>query len=177
MKKSKQDHFLTLYQPVHAKFERFCRARVYGNMDYEDLMHETLLVAFQKIDTLKSEKAFFSFLVGISVRILSNHHKKRKEDLTGQPEQFDAVDANADTERDAEVFLLHKALSMLPETQREAIVLFEISGFPIKEIALMQDASESAVKQRLKRGREELTRILTFESDFKNKEVKNGTHE
>ncbi len=175
MKGKQQEKFLTLYEPIHDRFERFCRARVFGNMEYQDLMNDTLLLAFQKLDTLKSEKAFLSFLIGISVRILANHHKKKKEDSIAEPTNFDLQDANANTERDAEVYMLYKALALLPEEQRECLILFEISGFSIKEIMEMQDASESAIKQRLKRGRTKLIEILTFESDYKTEEVQNGT--
>ncbi len=170
-----QQKFLKLYEPVHDRFERFCRARVFGNMEYQDLMNDTLLIAFQKMETLKSEKAFLSFLIGISVRILANHHKKKKEEAYPQHQNFDVLDVNAETEREAEVYLLHRALAMLPEVQRECIILFEISGFPIKEIVVIQGVSESAVKQRLKRGREKLTEILTFDSSNKLEEVRNGT--
>jgi len=68
---------------------------------------------------------------------------------------------------------LHQALSKLPEVQKEAIILYEISGFSIKEIATIQDASEPAVKQRLKRGREKLVEILNYEAITK-KEETNG---
>ena len=139
------------------------------------MTNDTLLVAFQKLDTLKSEKSFLSFIIGISVRILANNHKKKKEESYPQQPSFDVLDVNAETEREAEVFMLHKALAMLPEEQRECIILFEISGFPIKEIMLIQKVSESAVKQRLKRGRDKLTEILTFDSTNKIEEVKNGT--
>ena len=71
--------------------------------------------------------------------------------------------------------MLHKALAILPENQKECIILFEISGFSIKEIMAIQNVSESAVKQRLKRGRAKLVEILTFESDYKKMEVQNGT--
>ena len=176
MRESKQQqNFLKLYEPVHDRFERFCRARVFGKMEYHDLMNDTLLIAFQKMDTLKSEKAFLSFLIGISVRVLANHHKKKKEDSIAEPTNFDLQDVNADTERDAEVYMLHKALAILPENQKECIILFEISGFSIKEIMAIQNVSESAVKQRLKRGRAKLVEILTFESDYKKMEVQNGT--
>jgi len=169
-----QQKFLALYEPVHDSFERFCRARVFGNMEYQDLMNDTLLIAFEKLDTLKSSTAFLSFIIGISVRVLSNNHKKKKEEEYPQQESFDVLDVNAETERDAEVYLLHKALAILPEEQRECIILFEISGFSIKEIMEIQNASESAIKQRLKRGRAKLMEILTFESNYK-KEASNGT--
>lgn len=175
MKESKkQTHFLKLYEPIHDKFERFCRARVYGSMEYKDLMNESLLIAFEKLDSLKSEKAFLSFLIGISIRVLANYNKKKKEDSIVKTEQLNFIDGNAKTEKDAEIYLLHQALNELPETQKEALILFEISGFSIKEVAKIQDASESAIKQRLKRGREKLTEILTFESLPKTKEVNHG---
>jgi RNA polymerase sigma-70 factor (ECF subfamily) len=59
-----------------------------------------------------------------------------------------------------DIHFLYLALQQLPEEQRECIILFEISGFSIKEIAQTQQAGESAVKQRLKRGREKLIEIL-----------------
>jgi len=172
MKDSKQEKFLELYKPIHDRFERFCRARVYGEMEFKDLINETLLVAYEKFETLKSEKAFLSFLFSISVRILANSHRKKKTDSLSSSEKLNShLDANANTERDAEVYYLHKALSLLKSDQREALILFEISGFSIKEVAKIQEASESAVKQRLKRGREKLTEILTFESVYKTGEV------
>ena len=175
MAQTKQEKFLQLYEPNHDRFERFCRARVYGNMDYRDLMHDTLLVAFEKFETLKSETAFLSFLFGISVRILANNNKKKKEEsLKKEAKSLTISDQHANTAIDAEVHCLHQALAQLNEDQRESIILFEISGFSIKEIAEIQNASESAVKQRLKRGREKLTEILTFESSFKTGEVHNG---
>jgi RNA polymerase sigma-70 factor (ECF subfamily) len=42
--------------------------------------------------------------------------------------------------------------------QREAVVLFEVDGYSIEEIAAMQRVSVSAVKSRLVRGRERLRR-------------------
>lgn len=170
----KQTHFLKLYEPIHNSFERFCRARVYGSMEYRDLMNESLLIAFEKLDSLKSEKAFLSFLIGISIRVLANYNKKKKEDSITKTEQLNLIDNNTKTDKDAEIYMLHKALNELPETQKEALILFEISGFSIKEVAKIQEASESAIKQRLKRGREKLTEILTFES-LPKKEVNHGT--
>ena len=160
MPNNKQEKFLKLYEPIHDRFERFCRARVYGNMDYQDLMNDTLLVAFEKFETLKSEKAFLSFLFGISVRLLANNNKKKKEGELTQNESFiHLTDFSANTALDTEVHFLHQALAQLNEEQRESLI---------------QNASESAVKQRLKRGREKLVEILTFESSYKTGEVQHG---
>lgn len=172
-KKEQQLKFLTLYEPVHDRFERYCRARVYGRLEYQDLMNDTLLIAFQKMDTLKSEKAFLSFIIGISVRVLANHNRKKKEELvavSSNDEINDFVDVNANTDHDAEVYLLYKAIDLLPVEQKDCILLFEITGFSIKEIMVIQKCSESVVKQRLRRARIKLKEVLNLEPTLSIKE-------
>jgi len=52
-----------------------------------------------------------------------------------------------------------RALANLDAEQREAVVLHEIEGFSVEEIAEMQGVTSSAVKSRLARGREKLRRF------------------
>jgi RNA polymerase sigma factor (sigma-70 family) len=173
--KEKQEAFLALYEPIHNRFERFCRARVFGDMDFRDLMNDTLLVAFEKFDTLRSDGAFLSFLFSISVRILGNYHQKKRENRFEQEDHIlEILDKSTNPQVAADVHYLHSALAQLSEDQRECIILFEISGFSIKEIVEIQGASASAVKQRLKRGREKLMEILTYESSLKTGEIYHG---
>lgn len=157
MSTQKQKEFLKLYKPIHHNFERFCRARAYGEMEYRDLINDTLLVAYQKFNMLDSEKAFLSFLFSISIRILANNRKKNHE-VTGLEGREKVSDEN--NESKADIYLLYEALSKLPIDQKECIILFEISGFSIKEIAALSEASESAIKKRLTRGREGLKQLL-----------------
>lgn len=158
---------MNLYRPVHASFERFCKARVYGRMDFKDLMQETIIVAFEKFETLNNPSAFKSFLIGTSIKILANDSRKIKESnwnhdkIINQTFSIGASDA-------LEIEDLYKALNNLPELQKEAIILFEINGFSIKEIAEIQESGESAVKQRLARGRTTLAELLMDEPKLVN---------
>lgn len=170
--KSKQKRFLELYEPIHDRFERFCRARVYGDMEFRDLMNDSLVIAFEKFDQLKSKDAFLSFLIGTSIRILGSKNQKiREQRMTESMELNRVQDLNSNTESATEIHFLHQSLAQLSDDQRECIILFELSGFSIKEISVLQNASESAVKQRLKRGRDKLIEIMNFESTLKTGEV------
>ena len=151
-----------MYEPVHSRFERFCKARVFGEMDFKDLMQESVLVAFEKFEAMKNKDAFLYFLFGTSIRILSNAKRKMKEDKWNDSFENRDIDQNK-AEKQLEIVDLYKALAKLPEFQREAIILYEISGFSVKEIAEIQNAGESAVKQRLARGRQELSELLKDE--------------
>ena len=160
--------FLQLYEPVHYRFEKFCRARAFGDMPFEDLMNETLLIAYKKLNQLQHEKAFLSFLIGISTRLLANARRKKKAQtveeysmLTNFPDPQNYI------EKQFEIELLYQSLAKLPEQQREAIILFEITGFSIKEIMKIQNSGASAVKQRLARGRKSLAHIVKNQMEYK----------
>lgn len=173
--KEKQEEFLKHYEPVHERFERFCRARVFGDLDFRDVMNDTLLIAYQKFDELQAKEAFASFLFGICVRVLGNKYQKKREQRLPENHSFHQLkDHGTSPTSSADVHYLYQAMKQLPEEQREALLLFEISGFSIREIAELQHASESAVKQRLKRGREKLAEWLTFDALEQQKTVEHG---
>ena len=157
--KDQKELFLSLYEPVHQSFERFCKARAYGQMPFKDLMQETLLIAYSKLDQVKDHEKFLFFLFGIATRVLANDRRKVKyADLNevAEANHIQLPEAN----RKSEVEGLYKALSILPVDQRDALVFFEIVGFSVREIAAYQNKSEEAVRQSLFRGRQRLCALL-----------------
>ncbi|MFN5919722.1 MAG: RNA polymerase sigma factor [Bacteroidota bacterium] len=159
MKFSKQERFMQVYAPVHERFERYCKTRAYGEFYFKDIMHDTLLIAFEKFDEVKSTEAFLHFLFGTAARLLSNQRrKKRAEYVELLSEQFGHIQSDElGIEKKLEIKNLYVQLNKLDTTTRDCIILFEISGFSIREIMPIVNLSESAVKQRLSRGRKELT--------------------
>ncbi len=153
---------MALYQPVHEQFERFCKARAYGSMDFKDLMHDTVLMAFEKFELIENKQAFLSYLIGSSIKILANANKKKREQLWENELAFDNPSGDR-TDKHLDLEDLYKAIARLSDKLGEAIVLFEISGFNIQEFAEMQKARTDAIKQRLSRARKELRQIMKDE--------------
>jgi RNA polymerase sigma factor (sigma-70 family) len=162
MELTKQERFMQLYAPVHDRFERYCKTRSCGEFHFKDIMHDTLIVAFEKFDTLKSQEAFPYFLFGTATRILSNYRKKMRPIYTDNFNRNDLQLSTAETpvELQNEIQHLYQQLDKLDPETRDCIILFEISGFSIKEIMTIQNAGESAVKQRLSRGRKQLMALM-----------------
>jgi RNA polymerase sigma-70 factor (ECF subfamily) len=52
------------------------------------------------------------------------------------------------------------ALALLPAEQRAALVLVDMEGYPVAEVALMLDCAEGTVKSRCARGRDRLAGLL-----------------
>jgi RNA polymerase sigma-70 factor (ECF subfamily) len=121
-----------------------------------------LVVAFEKFDEIKSTDAFLHFLFGTATRILANHRKKKRpeyvDQLKGKYEHIN--NENTSIEKQFEINDLYACLKELDQVTSECIILFEISGFSIKEIMGIQHSSEAAVKQRLSRGRKQLLSLM-----------------
>ena len=159
--RTKQQRFMSLYTPVHERFVRFCYAHAYGDYDPNDLINETVLKAYENFHKLKDDGAFLHFLFGISKNVLRNSHRRSKFKGAYEEQQFSQVPDDGPSGEDrVDVGVLYEALGQLPKEQKEALILFEISGFSIKEIMEMQKAGESAVKARLARGRKKLAELL-----------------
>jgi RNA polymerase sigma-70 factor (ECF subfamily) len=150
-----------LYEPVHARLSRFVQSIVWNRDDVKDVISETVLIAFEKFDSITDPDKFLYFLFGVATNVVRKKSRRNKFRGLFSAEHAEQIP----DEQLADDHLLRKelyeALKKLNEKQREAIVLFEISGFSIKEIAALQHTSESGVKSNLKRGREKLAELLT----------------
>jgi RNA polymerase sigma factor (sigma-70 family) len=159
---TKKKHFMELYEPVHGSFERFCKARSYGVCDFNDLMHDTLVIAFEQFDSLKNREAFLSFLFSITNKVHANFRRKNKpltfSDVKGvENTQDHSISVDKNFQHDE----LYDALNRLSLEYRTCIILFEISGFSLKETAEIQECTVDAVKKRLSRGRKMLLEALS----------------
>ena len=122
-----------------------------------------MLRAYENFEKLEHPEAFLYFLFGIATRVLANQRKKKQPELVEHLfTEFKYVQNDEQPiERKMEIKNLYEQLEKLDELSRDCIILFEISGFSIKEISAIVNLSEAAVKQRLSRGRKELLERIT----------------
>lgn len=157
----KQSYFMKLYKPHHQKLLRYCESILKDAMDAEDVVSETALIAYQDLHKLKKVDAFNYYLFGIARNLIRRKYRRKKFWVAFDKEKADELLATQNPELDADVRLLYDALDKLPEAQKEALILFELSGYSIKEVAAIQNSGLSAVKARLARGRKQLSSLLT----------------
>ena len=160
MYKDKQA-FLSLYEPVERQISNYCRALAGNEQAACDLLQDTLLAALENFSQLKKPESFLFFLIGIAKRIYLKQLRRNK--LIGDIEKIDlehyTITNTAETGLENE--MLYMAINQLPMEQREALVMFEIMGFSLKEIQDYQGGSLSGVKSRIVRARQKLAEMLT----------------
>lgn len=157
----KNKHFLALYEPNHDKLLRYCESILKDPVDAKDLVSETVLVAYEQFEKLQKKDSFKYFLFGIARNLIRRQQRRKKFWGIFNTEQAEQLPAKQAHQLNEDVLLLYQALDKLPAAQKEALILFEIVGYNIKEIAEIQQSSLSSVKARLARGRKKLSHILS----------------
>jgi len=161
MDSSKHKDFITAYNACHEPFVRYCSALAYGKMDTEDLVQDVLLSAYTHFDKIENLDQFLHYLIRAARnRSISNWRKKKyKTEILDQHAER-LLSKEISPEDLLDVQLLYKTMDRLPEKQKNALVLFEISGFSMKEIADIQNSTEGAIKTKISRGRKKLKQLL-----------------
>jgi len=154
----KKREFWKLFEPIHVRAEAFCR-RLEGNRDDgDDLYQEAVLRALERFDGLKNEAAFKSWFY----RIVLNRFKNRRRwfrlrGLLGAVSNRSASEPACDPREEyAERLRLSRLLATLSPDDRALIVLFEIDGWTIADLAAMFGCPRGTIKARLFRARKKL---------------------
>lgn len=121
-----------------------------------DAVSNTIVIVFEKIQTLKNEEFFKTWLTRILINECYKICKQNKKII--YLENCNQGDfAYNDTYKDFETRNLIKNLD---KDLREVVVLYYFEDFSVKEISKMVKVPEGTVKSRLSRARKELEKVL-----------------
>lgn len=150
--------------------------------DARDVAQEAFLRAFRALGGFKGQAKFSSWLYRITLNLCRDWiRRERRTPIALAPEGVDLIELAGETAPSESIEELvsrrqlgravEKAMALLPEEQRTAIILKEYHGLTFQEIADLLDCPLSTVKTRLYQGLSVLRRHLreagvegTFES-------------
>lgn len=139
-------------------------ARVLGDrMEAEDVAQEAFLRIWRQAPGWESGRARFdTWLYAIAINLCRDRLRRRREVYAGEPPE--AADPNSAPDRGLHerdtVRTVESAVAMLPERQREAIVLQYYEELSNTEAAAVMDISVEALESLLARARRNLRACL-----------------
>jgi RNA polymerase sigma-70 factor, ECF subfamily len=157
---ARQQRFVRLVEPHHDRALGFARCLCASAADGDDLFQIVLLRALERIDQLRDDGAFRAWFYRIIVSVHRNRSRRPFWRRLVPLDDYRAPDVPVD-EALASAQRARIALGCLAPEQRETILLFEIDGWSVDEIAALHGVSVSAVKSRLVRARERLREFYT----------------
>jgi RNA polymerase sigma-70 factor, ECF subfamily len=148
--------------------------RTMGNPDdAADALQDGMIAAFRRAGSFRGEAAVTTWLHRVVVNACLDRiraakvrradalpddldsHRDRGSLATSTP--VDPADSALADERRQQVLT---ALAQLPADQRAALVLVDMEGYPVAEVAVMLDCAVGTVKSRCSRGRARLAELL-----------------
>ena len=135
----------------------------------DDLVQETLFKAWSHFDSFQEGTNLKAWLFTILRNTYFSERRKRKrevEDADGKYADRLVAPPAQHGHMDMQDFL--KALSCLPDDQREALVLIGAAGFSYEEAAAISGCAVGTIKSRVNRARNRLGDMLSLVTEFEN---------
>ena len=149
-----RDRFMELVDELRPELHRYC-ARMTGSVfDGEDVVQDTLAKAYYALGQMREPPALRPWLFRIAhntaMDFLKRYDRRYVEPVSEVPERAEYDDAGVDPD------LVEAALTVflgLPPVQRAAVILKDVLGQSLGEIAATMGTTVGAVKAALARAR------------------------
>lgn len=149
-----RDRFMELVDKLRPELHRYC-ARMTGSVfDGEDVLQDTLAKAYYALGQMREPPNLKPWLFRIAhntaMDFLKRYEHKHVQPVSDVPDRADGDDASIDPE------LVEAALIVfmeLPPVQRAAIILKDVLGHSLEEVAATMGTTVGAVKAALSRAR------------------------
>ena len=123
-----------------------------------DAVQDAMISAFRSADRFRGDAAVTTWLHRIVVNACLDRIRRRQARPSvplADTDPAPAVAVDSDTALD-----VRAALARLPEEQRIALILVDVQGYPVSEVAAILRVPEGTVKSRCARGRARLAALL-----------------
>jgi len=137
-----------------------------NHADADDLSQDTFIKAYENLRRFNLGTNFCSWLCRIAVNLCIDYlrHKKRfpEDPLDNQSQMLSNPDLNPHDNVESNELMesIMAAVDSLPADQRTVVVLREVQGIGLKDIAEIMNCSESTIRWRLHYARKKLRKRL-----------------
>lgn len=154
-----EQHFIAAYRDIQRDIERFAMFLERDRDRAADLVQDALVSGFRAWQSIGSACALRAYC---TTAILRMHRRDLHRRSRTQSDHLEELVAQGDLSADelADVRLIQAAIAQLPDTLRIPVVLAEIEQWKLEDIANELQISLSAVKMRVKRGRDMLLHVF-----------------
>lgn len=160
--KGLESKFEEIYKTNYPKVIRLCLGYANGDdMLAKDLTQEVFIKVWKNLDSFRNESSISTWIYRITVNtcLISLRNKTTVDNLHHVNNIEDSSGFSTDENKDDKLKQLYKCINKLNKDNK-GIILLELEGLPQKEIAEIMGLSHEAIRVRVHRIKEKLTKCV-----------------
>lgn len=159
----RQGRFETIFRNHHDPVLRYLVRRSDIREDAADLVAETFLIAWRRLDELPQGDRALPWLYGVARRVLANHRRgeSRRLNLADKLRDDMSTAVPVETATSPELEQAAAAFRELSDADRELLSLVAWEGLDISQLAATLGSSKNVARVRLHRARRRLERLMS----------------
>lgn len=152
------ENFISTFMPLRKKLQSFARGMLLNDDDAEDAVQEAYLRIWKIRDTLVNHPNAQGFMMQTLKNICID--KIRAEKTNVSLDFINLSDSGTNpylhTEQSDSIHLVKQIIETLPELQKRILVMRDVEGYELSEIAQIIGSETTAVTMNLSRGRKKV---------------------
>ncbi|WP_433354181.1 RNA polymerase sigma factor [Microtetraspora malaysiensis] len=164
---TRRHRFEEIYGKYHDAVLAYIVRRTDNGHDAADVLAETFLVAWRRLDEVPAGERARPWLFGVARRTLANLYRgARRRTALSERLRAELAHAHRHVAPETEPSAVAAAFRRLPEQDRELLALAGWEGLDFGEIAVVLGCSRNAVRIRMFRARRRFARELNTHEDL-----------
>ncbi len=158
-----QIHFDNLYKDNYAKVIRLCMGYVNGDeAKAKDIAQEVFIKVWENLESFREESGISTWIYRITVNTCLLQLRNEKIKKTSTQSEFNNVVEEEEENKTSQEVQLKSMYACIQKLSKEnkSIILLELEGLPQKEIANITGLSHEAIRVRVHRIKNSLTKCV-----------------
>lgn len=153
LKKGQEEAYRQIVEEYGNRLLKTCYLILRDKEEAEDVVQETFIKVFQKVETFKENSGLYTWIYTIALNLSRDRLRKKQDMLTLEDELVGNNNVESHVEMSIDREVLRKELFKINSLYREVLVLFYFENLSIKEISNLLNEKEGTIKSKLSRGR------------------------
>lgn len=149
-KNSDNEAFNHLILNIERDLYCIAKSRIYDENDIEDIMQETMMIAYLNIKKLKNNSFFKTWIIKILINNCNKFYKKKKYKSLYENEIINKTDS---LEIDLSDIEFENFISFLSEDEKTILTLYYYLDYTTKEISHILNKREGTICSKISRAK------------------------
>lgn len=149
-KNNDSDAFTHLILNIERDLYCIAKSKIDNENDIEDIIQETMIIAFLNIKKLKNNSFFKTWIIRILINNCNKFYKRKKHKSLDEEEEIKKISS---VEMDLSNIEFKDFISFLSEDERTILTLFYYLGYTTKEISKILNKREGTISSKISRAK------------------------